>query len=664
MMSLKNKSAGLPGVMPSDAAAWRWFFTLTALSGAAALISEAPLAAPYLGRPGVAPVPQWQILTVAALLLEALLLGLAVVSWLPGPVRSLRLPRGLDALLRRLGPFNWILAAVPLAVYAAVVLWRFAYFIQTFAGHAWLVFIAAGLGALFLSRVRGGMPVGKALLVVLVLYGFVLKALAYLPEVTVYPFSLAWSEASRFYYASLPFAQSIYGESIPLSPWHPSRYLLLSLPYWLPGASLLVLRLWQVILWLLMSSLTGLALMRRVGVRDRLLLVTSAAWAALFLLQGPVYYHLALCLLPVLWGYDRRKPWQTALAVGLASLWAGISRVNWFPVPAALAIVLYIAETPLERWKDLPRYLLKPALWGVMGLALAYAAQETYVALSGNPDTSHFQSTFQSALLWYRLLPSPTHPTGVLPEILLVTAPLLAIWIGSVRRSLAALHPLRWLGLAGVLLVFFAGGLVVSTKIGGGSNIHNMDAYLFFMLTLACLLVFGRIQPEAGHSLRVWNPAALVVAAALIPVLFGMPRQAVFLPYDAAGALEDLNELRTVISQLPPDSEVLFIAQRQLVTFGLVEGRRFTSEYELLTLSEMSISNNTPYLERFERDLRNHRFALIVTGEQNWMIKDPAEYAFAEENNAWTEHVVTPLFQYYRSALTLDRPNVQLFFPK
>jgi len=119
-----------------------------------------------------------------------------------------------------------------------------------------------------------------------------------------------------------------------------------------------------------------------------------------------------------------------------------------------------------------------------------------------------------------------------------------------------------------------------------------------------------------------------------------------------------------VISQLPPDGEVLFIAQRQLVTFGLVEGRRFTSEYELLTLSEMSISNNTPYLERFERDLRNHRFALIVTGEQNWMIKDPAEYAFAEENNAWTEHVVTPLFQYYRSALTLDRPNVQLFFPK
>ena len=36
-----------------------------------------------------------------------------------------------------------------------------------------------------------------------------------------------------------------------------------------------------------------------------------------------------------------------------------------------------------------------------------------------------------------------------------------------------------------ILLIFFAGGIVVSVKIGGGSNLHNMDAFLVFLLVAA-----------------------------------------------------------------------------------------------------------------------------------------------------------------------------------
>ena len=61
------------------------------------------------------------------------------------------------------------------------------------------------------------------------------------------------------------------------------------------------------------------------------------AWAFCYLLIGPVYYHLLVAALLVLWGYDRRHPWRTTLVVLLASIWAGISRINWFPVPGMLA---------------------------------------------------------------------------------------------------------------------------------------------------------------------------------------------------------------------------------------------------------------------------------------------------------------------------------------
>ncbi len=55
-------------------------------------------------------------------------------------------------------------------------------------------------------------------------------------------------------------------------------------------------------------------------------------------------------------------------------------------------------------------------------------------------------------------------------------------------------HWLRWLGLAGELLVLFVGGLIVSVKIGGGSNLHNMDAYLVLLLIIGVHFYLGRVE--------------------------------------------------------------------------------------------------------------------------------------------------------------------------
>ena len=56
--------------------------------------------------------------------------------------------------------------------------------------------------------------------------------------VTTDPFSIDYSETSRFYYGSLWLSQSLYGMKVPLSPWHATRYILMAIPYLIRGLPL------------------------------------------------------------------------------------------------------------------------------------------------------------------------------------------------------------------------------------------------------------------------------------------------------------------------------------------------------------------------------------------------------------------------------------------
>ncbi|RPJ49684.1 MAG: hypothetical protein EHM21_06525 [Chloroflexi bacterium] len=83
-----------------------------------------------------------------------------------------------------------------------------------------------------------------------------------------------------------------------------------------------------------------------------------------------------------------------------------------------------------------------------------------------------------------------------------------------------------------------------------------------------------------------------------------------------------------------------------------------------MTLMEMSMANNRPYLDRFQADLENHRFALIVADRQHKDLVDPEVYSFAEENNAWVENVSQPLLKYYKQKLFFDTQGIQLLVPR
>lgn len=494
----------------------------------------------------------------------------------------------------------------------------------------------------------------------LVLLGVSYEILARSNAVTTYPLSMGWSEGSRYYYASLYFSPRIYGEFVPLSTLHPSRYLLQSIPFLIPGSSIPMHRFWQFLLWIGLTAAATLALARRAfPPEEKLAKWLFAGWAFLFLLRLGVYYHLQIMVILPLLLVRPKHPWRSLLAVIAASMWAGISRVNWFPVPAMIAIALYLLETPLRptagsktvEFKQMLTYLRQPALWGVAGLLSALAAQTLYIVLSGNRgNVDAFASSFTSDLLWYRLWPNPNHFLGILPAILIVSAPLILVLIQAACQP-GSVHPLRRWGLFLMIGILFVGSLIVSVKIGGGGDLHNMDAYAILISIAAAYVVGGCARPEPGeHGIKIVSWPAFTVAA-LIPILFLIPLLSPYPRYDESRNEAAYRQLTQTANEIGKTGPVLFINERQLVTFGNVEVP-LVSDYEAVTLMEMAMANNQAYLNGFYRDLRDQRFAAIIAAKQNLVIKQSG--ALAEENNVWNSRVSPYILCYYQAIATIE----------
>ncbi len=552
-------------------------------------------------------------------------------------------------------------------------------------GSAWAWSVCLGLGA------------GLA--------GCAYVALSYVSDISTYPLTLGWSEASRYYNASLFFARRIYGADAPPTVLHPSRYLLQAVPFLWPGSPLWLHRAWQVFLWLALPTWTAAVLARRLGLRTWVEKIGLSAAIFLLLMSGPVYYHLLPPVILILWGF-RRPPagagWRGWIRPGaallLASAWAGVSRVNWFPVPAMLAAALWVMEETID---DRPQttdrsassivrrlgsaVVLPLAALGALGALTAFAAQAGYILWSGNA-AEQFTTSFSSDLLWSRLLPTATNPLGILPEISLVSLPaLLAILarllpLGGPQAGWRRYHPLRLLALAAMLLILFAGGLVVSVKIGGGNNIHNLDAYLCLLAVVGAYFYFGRVADDLtpppltpgpsprrgegpgvrGGALRLAALLALVIPAAFA-VFFRGPAGA---PPDEAAARQAIQIIAETARQTAKDGgQVLFIGNRHLLTFHQVKGVALVPEYERVFLMEAAMSGDPATLGRFQADLKNHRFGLIVSEPLSLQQKG-ADEMFGAENDVWVKRVARPILCYYEPARTLRPVQVQLLVPR
>lgn len=471
-------------------------------------------------------------------------------------------------------------------------------------------------------------------------------------DVNSYPFSLGWSEASRYYYGSLVFAEKLYGLKLPLSILHPSRYLLQSIPFLWDDTNILTHRAWQFFLWAGLLFFTSLILVQKL-LREKFSVLFRGIltyFIFLFFLKIGVYYHLApIIFLPLLF-YSPDRPINTLIGILLGSIWAGISRINWIPVPAVMVSLLYILDRS-RSGKSFVELLRLPLFWGAIGLVSAFASQYIYLFISGNQQSLEAAgSSFTSALLWNRLFPSDSNPLGVLVWIGIYALPLLyALRVLILNSKLS-----RTQNLFSILtsLVFFLGGLLVSVKIGGGADLHNMDGFALFLVFIP--LVYLSSSADDLPALKAPLSWAMVVMALVSPLIFTIPSLRAYPEFHVDYNQNGVKIIKKLAERKAREGEVLFINERHLVTFGMIDVP-LVHDYEAVTLMEMVMSGNSAYLERFNQDISSQRFSAIVSAKLNTVQK--TEGQFFEENNLWNSLVASKILCYYEPLVVRDEPE-------
>jgi hypothetical protein len=353
------------------------------------------------------------------------------------------------------------------------------------------------------------------------------------------------------------------------------------------------------------------------------------------------------------------------LLVMLGSAWAGISRINWIVVPSFLACTLYILETKTED-NSLLHYSLKPIMWVVIGSVTGLLAWYGYAILSGNP-IGQFGIFFVEDLLWYRLLPNPTFELGVLPATLLASLPLLGLAGVHHYRSGYYYHFIRRFGISIILLSLFIVGLVVSTKIGGGNNIHNLDAYLLISLIVGSYIVFDKTSPdykrEEIHTSQKLSHF-LFALSVFIPIFFALQQgKSIPLP-DQKNIDKAIRTLKDHVGRITSrDDEILFIGERQLLTFNTIKDVPLIADYERVMLMEMAMGENAYYLNEFYQRIGDQEFALIISEPLHTVYKGRAS-KFGEENDVYVSRVSEYLLCYYEPVETIPKIPVQLLEPR
>lgn len=559
----------------------------------------------------------------------------------------------------------WVWFAASSIAYCWLLLGPFGDYFKSLSVRVIFMAILVFSSVLILRVTWPGYDLLRALTASLLGFTIIYEVATFLPAINNYPFTQTWSEGSAFYFASAYFSEQIYGVFVDLPLINPSRHFLLAIPFLIEELPIGVHRLWEVLLRFLITGLSVYLLVRRLRIDDKFVRWGFFGFVFLYLFQGPVYYFLLISIIPVIWGFDGTRLNKTLILILLGSAWAGASRVNWIPVPALLAATYYFLEVKMDD-RHLLRYLKAPLIWFGSGLAIGLLTWIGYAQISGQP-VGNFGIYFSSNMLWYRLLPNATFPGGVFFMTLLASLPMLGIIALGLYRAGFNYHWIRHLGIASILLVLFTGGMIVSTKIGGGNNIHNLDAYLLILLVSGSYLFLNRSVPDYDFPEREPPQAVvnvLVITAVIMLVLFtlqgGRPSK---LPPEEATANVLLTIQENADQTISEGGKVLFIAERQLLTFDEIKDVPLLPEYERMDLMEMVMGNNEPYLAEFRERIRNQEYALIISEPLVDRIKG-RDVQFGDENDVYVREVTRPVLCYYEPVKDFQKFPIQLLKPR
>jgi hypothetical protein len=289
-------------------------------------------------------------------------------------------------------------------------------------------------------------------------------------------------------------------------------------------------------------------------------------------------------------------------------------------------------------------------------------------------------------LLWYRLFPNATYGIGIILALLIAVAPtvLLLLYLSSTKKWI--LNTWQKLALIMPLLAFLVVGLIISTKIGGGGDLHNVDMFLIGILFAAVIAWEngGRRWLREIDTSPVWVKAVLILLL-IIPGVYPLSSLRSYHFAEEASWLVTLTDVsdERFLEMFPPQDEVdeilqtiryevdarksqgeiLFMDQRQLLTFRYVENVPLIPEHEKKVLMNAAMGADARYFQELYADLAAKRYSLIISEPLRAPIKD-SSYQFGEENNAWVDWVVRPVLCYYDEIERYRSAQIQLLVPK
>lgn len=638
--------------------------------------------------------PKWAIGFFGFVLLSlGLFASILTLAWSPR-----RLDPARDALTRlrnRLGFLRWVFAIV--FALAPVLLFQYTSWGVVFTGFG-IRLVLWTLSTLGLAAMLGrgdALIVWRDALVAALVSGAVVGASIPLAGVTSYPFSLGWSEGNRLWDYSILFGREryVFPADSQLTPFlDVGRQLIGGLPFLYSGLTIFQERLWLGLMGIVPYVLLGLCVFYLPRQKNSTAWILAGLWGFLFLRQGPIHSPLLFSAAVVALAW-RRPLWLSLPLLAAAGYFASVSRFTWAFAPAMWAGMLWLTSAGLENGRLFTRDWGRAIALGLAGLLGGLLLPQLTGLLAGTGNASVTQaaeSVGRQPLLWYRLLPNSTYDLGIIVNLIIAVAPLVIVLLFAVRQKLWTLNLWQRLAILGVLFAFLVVGLVASTKIGGGGDLHNLDMFLIGLLFCAGMVweKADRAWLTNGNSLPLWMRIALIALVAL-PAYGTLLRLRPLLYADDFIRLKTLTDIEDpyadprILGLLPPRNkvdktldlvreyvsnaqakgDVLFMDQRQLLTFGYVKDVPLIADYEKKYLMDQAMGETAAQtFPAFYRDLEKRRFSLIVSEPLKLPIKD-SNYGFSEENNAWVKWVAAPILCYYEPAFTLEELRLQLLVP-
>ena len=633
----------------------------------------------------------------------AFLIFLLVIIWL-----SLWRYEVLQKLIERiisfrqkLSFFRWVFALILLVLpvyFFQYTLWGLVFKGIYFRLFIWALLIT--LLAIIFTQEKNKLISWQALLLSILLSSTIFTLASVFSNVTDYPFNLYWSDGNRLWDYSVMFGRHLYnypaGE--PINAFISSgRQFLWGLPFLLPRTTILFNRFWSALVLSLPYAILGWIAFKAEPSRKKEWILVGL-WAFLFLNQGPIYSPLVLSAILVAIAWNRPL-WLAMPLIAFAGYYAQITRWTWEFAPAIWAGMLSLngirlngARLSLRHWaRAVSLALAGISIWYLFPIIQNVWHSRTNLASGiGNAvagTVSSVQaSTSKQPLLWSRLLPNDTYPEGILGGLFIAILPLTILLIFLLKEKYW--QPSLWqkLAMLGSLVPFLVVGLIISIKIGGGNNLHNLDMFLIALLFVATIAwnnggsrLFREMEQHplwlkitlvllvalpAFPSVRTLEPRLSLTEAEIQQVQILSDRELI----NTLPGEEEINDaiwyIRHAINDAEEkEGEILFIDQRQLLTFGYVPKIPLVPEYEKKRMMNEAMSSNASYFEPYYQDLAAHRFSLIISEPLKVNLKGE-EGVFAAENDLWTKWVAAPTLCYYEPLETLRSVYIQLLIPR